>query len=113
MAGQLLENLPEFSVSFTRKRLERHMAFVEQRTRDKGPLKHRNEHYGFPVMTRQELTLLLNEVTGLQAEGNGKYRVSYHPGPGPCPHRNPGQPTGTAIPAARQKTRKTQGTLPF
>ena len=84
LAGQLLENLTDFAVSFTRKRLERHMAFVEQRTLDKGPLKHRNEHYGFPVMTRQEQTLLLNEVCGLQAEGDGKYRVSYHPGPGPC-----------------------------
>lgn len=84
-AGQLLQNLPDFAVTVTRKRLERHMAFVEQRTREKGPLKHRNEDYGFPVMTRQERTLLLNEVSALQAEGGGRYRVSYHPGPGPCP----------------------------
>ena len=113
LAGQLLQNLPQFAVAFTRKRLERHIAFVEQRTLDKGPPKHRNEPYGFPVMTRQERTLLLNEASGLQAEGDGRYRMTYHPGPGPCPDRNPIRAAEAAFPAGRQKTRKTQGTLPF
>ena len=41
----------------TRKRLFRHLCFVMDRMKTKGPLKHLNQTYGFPVITRQEKEL--------------------------------------------------------
>ena len=44
-----------------RQRLANHLDFVQQRMISKGPLKHTNAPYGFPVMTAQEKELLINE----------------------------------------------------
>ena len=41
------------------RRLSAHRAFVEERAASGRPLKHQNRHYGFPVMTRQEMELVL------------------------------------------------------
>ena len=40
-------------------RLRAHREFVQQRTAEKGSMKHINSHYGFPVMTAQEKNLRL------------------------------------------------------
>ncbi|MCF8106406.1 MAG: site-specific DNA-methyltransferase [Desulfohalobiaceae bacterium] len=83
-AEKLLEEVPEFATAYTRRRLNRHTEFVEKRTREKGPLKHTNVHYGFPVMTAQEPELLLNEVCDLQKEAEGEFTVTYDSRPGVC-----------------------------
>ena len=62
-------------------RLFRHLSFVLDRIKTRGPLKHKNSHYGFPVMTRQETALLLNTPLDLTPSENPPYTVTYDPSP--------------------------------
>ncbi|MCG8636068.1 MAG: site-specific DNA-methyltransferase, partial [Desulfobacterales bacterium] len=62
-------------------RLFRHLSFVLDRIKTRGPLKHKNSHYGFPVMTRQETALLLNTPLDLTRSENPPYTVTYDPSP--------------------------------
>ncbi len=58
-------------------RLEAHMHFVEDYEKRKKPLRHRNVHYGFPVMTRQERELLLCFLKEIRIVGSGHLRATY------------------------------------
>jgi len=54
---------------------------VIQRIREKGPLKHQNNYYGFPVMTSQERELILNEIMDLKDLGDDTFQVTYREEP--------------------------------
>lgn len=54
--------LPEFADRIIDARLTRHATFVETRAAQGKPFRHTNEHYGFPVITRQEKLLLFDRV---------------------------------------------------
>ena len=69
-------------------RFSRHIEFVTSRTTEKGPLKHINSHYGFPVMTGQEQDLLLNEVLTVTSELGETIEVTYSEAPQPNWVRN-------------------------
>lgn len=58
-------------------RLARHEAFAEARIREKGPLKHVNEPYGFPVVMSQERQLRFPLLTHAKKTGNGRFEVEY------------------------------------
>jgi hypothetical protein len=58
-------------------RLTRHLEFVEERTQTKGPLKHTNEPYGFPVMTKQETALKLYQLQAIHATGQGQWEAEH------------------------------------
>ncbi|MFP4032765.1 MAG: DNA-methyltransferase [Desulfococcaceae bacterium] len=58
-------------------RFARHLEFVEERTRTKGPLKHTNEPYGFPVMTKQETALKLYQLQAIRATGKGQWEADH------------------------------------
>ena len=62
---------------YIRDRIDRHIAFVENRVETAGPLKYENKNYGFPVMTSQEQQVLLNELEDVKAVGNDTYDVCY------------------------------------
>lgn len=62
VARQVLVAAPDFANSYARDRLARHLQFAVERTETKGPLKHRNKHYQFPVVTAQEKELLIGDV---------------------------------------------------
>ena len=76
-----LANIIEFSNRKIENRLQNHLCFVENRVREKGPLKHANQHYGFPVMTSQEKELLLNPLLFLEKTGENTFRVIYSDSP--------------------------------
>lgn len=62
-------NAVETCNSRIRERLSSHLAFVKERRRAKGAdaFKHTNEHFGFPVVTKPEVRMLVNylkRVTG-------------------------------------------------
>lgn len=76
-----IENIIEFSNTKITDRLQNHLDFVENRIREKGPFKHTNQHYGFPVMTSQEKYLLLNSPLSLEAIGENTFRVVYSDSP--------------------------------
>ena len=54
------ESVVPFAGNVIDRRLQRHLDFVEQRQKQGKPLKHTNHHYGFPVVTSQEKSLLLS-----------------------------------------------------
>ncbi|MCG8615767.1 MAG: site-specific DNA-methyltransferase [Desulfobacterales bacterium] len=58
-------------------RLVRHLTFVLDRMDTKGPLKHRNTHYGFPVMTAQEKNLVLNDPVAIHQSEQTPFTVTY------------------------------------
>lgn len=62
-------------------RIRRHLSFVAERAAHKGPLKHVNRHYGFPVMTRQETELLIPRVADVRVEGKRQLSVEFSDDP--------------------------------
>jgi modification methylase len=64
-----------------RQRLIRHITFVLERMETRGPLKHKNQHYGFPVMTAQERELIFNTPASVTQTLDHQYRVTYDPLP--------------------------------
>lgn len=58
-------------------RLARHMEFVDERTRTKGPLKHTNAPYGFPVMTKQETALKLFRLDAIRPVGDQEWEAEH------------------------------------
>ena len=58
-------------------RLSEHADFVRNRHETKGTFGYRNEHYGFPVVTRQEVELLLNELIAVKKSGETAFEVEY------------------------------------
>jgi DNA modification methylase len=72
-------------VSFSNKRieerLEKHLAFVDDRFKKKGKFKYTNDHYLFPVITRQETDLIINELLDVHQMGSDSFEVSYSDNP--------------------------------
>jgi len=64
-----------------RNRIENHFAFVEQRVPLKGKFKHKNRHYGFPVITLQEKDLLLNQVLSIEKTDKQRVEIAYSDSP--------------------------------
>ncbi|RLB88506.1 MAG: site-specific DNA-methyltransferase [Deltaproteobacteria bacterium] len=64
-----------------RQRLIRHIDFVLERMKTRGPLKHSNRHYGFPVITAQERGLLFKTPMTVTQTLNHHYKVTYDPLP--------------------------------
>ena len=78
VAQNLLRSTPPVANEYNRARLARHEEWAAVRTAESGPLKYASRHYGFPVMTAQEQDLLLNEVTGIDDEGDGATLVAQY-----------------------------------
>jgi len=53
------------------------LEFVEDRVKIKGKFKYTNDHYQFPVMTRQETDLIINELLDVHQTGTDSFEVSY------------------------------------
>ena len=66
---------------FAHQRLIRHLTFVLDRMKTKGPLKHHNPHYGFPVMTAQEKALMLNDPLAVHRSEKDPFTITYDPNP--------------------------------
>jgi len=75
--GKFKNGIVLFSNRYIQKRLLRHIQFVIQRIKEKGPLKYKNNYYGFPVMTSQERELILNELMDLKYFKDDTFQVTY------------------------------------
>lgn len=62
-----------------RKRIKGHTDFIDQRLKEKGveSVKHYNDWFDFPVMTRQEKDLILQFVESITLTDNQSYSASY------------------------------------
>ena len=58
-------------------RIQSHLEFVRERTRERGNLKYLNKHYKFPVMTRQEIELFFNPLESIKQNDRSTMEVTY------------------------------------
>ncbi len=65
------------SNNYLKDRLLRHFEFVQNRIQNAKPVKYTNMHYGFPVMTSQERSILLNSLKEVQDCGGNIFTVTY------------------------------------
>jgi DNA modification methylase len=67
------------SNAYIRERIGRHLDFIQTREteKQKTPLKHRNKHYGFPVMTRQETEICLNYLQSVIRRDSTSFSAGY------------------------------------
>ncbi len=70
-------DVPSFSKRVVESRLSKHLGFVNQRTSTIGALKYVNVHHEFPVMTRQEIELMLPHVLSVVLTRNDKACISF------------------------------------
>lgn len=71
------DTIIDTSNQLIRQRLARHLTFTADRIKLKGPLKHQNIPYGFPVMTAQEKNLLINQPLSIQEVREHTFSVEY------------------------------------
>jgi modification methylase len=79
--GEFKNEIVPFSNRYIQKRLLGHIQFVIQWISEKGPLKHQNKYYGFPVMTSQERDLILNEPMDIKDVKDDTFQVTYREEP--------------------------------
>lgn len=72
-----IASIPELSHILARQRYEAHLAFIEERVKTKGQLKHINRFYGMPVVTRQEEDLTLTHVLNVQYLSKDRFNGSH------------------------------------
>jgi len=60
-----------------RTRLDNHLHFVSERQKNRAPLKYQNTFYGFPVVTRQEIRLVLDRLENMEQNADGSFWVHY------------------------------------
>ncbi|MDO9109418.1 MAG: site-specific DNA-methyltransferase [Desulfatirhabdiaceae bacterium] len=103
-----IQNARSFLNSRISERITSHLGFIEEcRTREKD-LKYLSAHHGFPVMTRQEINMILYEIKEILMEPKDRVRVSYQKISG----NNPLPPPETP-PAARRLAIPKQQSLGF
>lgn len=79
----LADTIVDFANERNRERLRKHAEFVESRTADRGEPGKTNEHYGFPVMSEQETSLLLLDLKHCALTENKVFEIEYESGPRP------------------------------
>lgn len=62
-------------------RLSSHREFIGERFPEPSEAAHHNRHYGFPVVTKQEIDLLLNAVRRIKKTGEHTFEALYVPEP--------------------------------
>jgi|GEM_PF-1314443 len=76
-------------------RLAAHLAFVKKCTDSGYDFKYASRHYGFPVMTRQEIELIFNPLLQFTVTGDNMYRVDYSNEPQQVYHHDVQPPVKT------------------
>ena len=67
----------DYSNKRIKERLENHLEFVENRYQKKGKFKHINNHYQFPVVTKQETDLIINDLISVKQTDDNFFEVAY------------------------------------
>ena len=62
-------------------RIQRHLEFVQERSKEKGEFKYLNKHYKFPVITRQEIELFFNPLETIEQNDESAMTVTYSDAP--------------------------------
>ena len=74
---------------YARRRLDDHLDFVQSREEAGRPCRHVNSHYGFPVVTGQEVDLQLLIPDEMSLDTIGHYSAEHGPAPRPVRESQP------------------------
>jgi modification methylase len=74
---EVAHKVVDFANTHTLRRVENHLSFVKTRLEAGKPIKYVSGHHQFPVITRQEKELLLNEVLAVQDRGRSAFEITY------------------------------------
>lgn len=99
--GRLLDDTVPFSNQRIDTRLSYHVDFVSNRIKEKGPFKHINKPYGFPVITKQETNLLLNNLMDSTKISGTRFEIKYDTAPQKAYCRDWGNSIGIPIPKTK------------
>jgi DNA modification methylase len=71
-------NITALSNEIIDHRIDNHLEFVHERSQTRGALKYKNKHYHFPVVTKQEIELLLNPAVKVDLDKDEeKFIINY------------------------------------
>ncbi len=71
------ENILSFSNNRIKRRLIQHQQFIQSRLEKGKEIKHMNRFYDFPVVTKQETDLFLNELEKINKLDSHSYEITY------------------------------------
>jgi len=66
-----------FSNDYIRNRIDKHLHFVDERVKTNGKLKYKSKHYGFPVMTKQEVEINFHYLEEINQIEENYFEVIY------------------------------------
>ena len=72
-----INEIVEHANEYNKKRIQRHIEYIEERIQNQRKLKYKNTFYGFPVVTKQEIKLKLNELTCIKKLEENCFQVEY------------------------------------
>ncbi len=78
------DNMETSANQYMLNRIDRHLSFVKTRLEAEKTIKHKNKHYGFPVVMSQEKEILLNEIMEISTRGKNCIDVLYSDKPHAC-----------------------------
>ena len=73
----IVHHIVDFSNGYLSDRLQRHLAFVENRIQNAGAIKYTNKYYGCPVVTSQEQFIFLNSLKEIRTRKDNIFEVTY------------------------------------
>jgi DNA modification methylase len=79
--SSIAETIKTTAAQAIQQRLVRHISFILERMETRGPLKHKNNPYGFPVMTAQEKELVFDTPVAVSQTQDHQYKVTYDSSP--------------------------------
>jgi DNA modification methylase len=71
------EDIVSRSNSYIERRLKQHQEFIQNRIKIGKDIKYLNRYYGFPVVTKQEITLYLNELLKFNKINSNSFEITY------------------------------------
>ena len=75
------KDISKFGNSYNKKRIEKHIAFMQERIKLKGETKYKNKVYNFPVVTRQEIGLVFRDLKEITEPKDNLFEVTYEENP--------------------------------
>ncbi|MCG3223954.1 MAG: site-specific DNA-methyltransferase, partial [Candidatus Heimdallarchaeota archaeon] len=72
-----INEIAEYANENTEERIQQHRDFISKRIEKNGKIKYTNEHYGFPVITKQELKLKLDILKSIKQIEKNCFEVEY------------------------------------
>lgn len=76
-----IDRVVDHSNQYITERIKKHISFIEKRIGQNKPVKYINSFYNFPVITKQEQDILLNEIKALEKVEDNIFHIIYHDNP--------------------------------